>query len=101
MANEERTSSPGRSFQPPGAELDDRNAAGLAQAGDLGASTPAGVDIHDVGQSDKPQEEWGETAGPEAVFSSNHSRRGVATEAERGQGAKTRRLNKDIVSRRR
>ncbi|HEV2533627.1 hypothetical protein [Phenylobacterium sp.] len=28
------------------------------------------------------------------------SRRGLKTEAERGQGAKTRQLNKDIVSRR-
>jgi hypothetical protein len=34
------------------------------------------------------------------MHSANHTRRGVKTEAERGQGAKTRQMNKDIVSRR-
>lgn len=77
-----------------------RNAAGLdALPGDLGAGTPANVDIHDLGQDDKPEQAWGEPA-PDAVFSSNHTRRGVRTEAERGQGAKTRQANKDAVSRR-
>jgi hypothetical protein len=89
-----------RSFAEPAAGLDDRDAAGLDEAGDLGASTPAGVDIHDVGQDDKPEQDWGEEADEGLVRSANHSRRGVKSEAERGQGAKTRRLNKDIVSRR-
>ena len=68
--------------------------------GDLGAGTPANVDIHKLGQDDKPEQAWGESAGPDATFSSNHTRRGEKTEAERGQGAKTRTANKDLVSRR-
>jgi hypothetical protein len=84
----------------PGEGLDDRNAAGLQSAGDLGAGTPANVDIHDVGQSDNPEEEWGEPADEGTIHSSNHTRRGEKTEAERGQGAKTRQMNKDIISRR-
>jgi hypothetical protein len=91
---------PGGRRREPGAGLDDRNAAGLEAAGDLGASTPANVDIHDLGQEDVPEQEWGEPMGEEATFSSNHSRRPIRTEAERGQGAKTRRMNKDIFSRR-
>jgi hypothetical protein len=68
--------------------------------GDLGEGTPANVDVHNLGQSDNPEEDWGEPADPEATFSSNHTRRPEKTEAERGQGAKTRAANKDIVSRR-
>src|SRR5262249_53858602 len=87
--------------QPPGAGLDDRNAAGLDEGGgDLGAATPPGVDVHHLGQEDNPQQDWGEEMGQDATFSSNHARRAVRTEAERGQGVKTRRRNKDIVSRR-
>jgi hypothetical protein len=86
--------------QPPGARLDDRNAAGLSDGGDLGAGTPPAVDVHDLGQKDNPQQEWGEEMDEGATFSSNNTRKGVRTEAERGQGAKTRRMNKDIVSRR-
>jgi hypothetical protein len=77
-----------------------RDEAGLSEAGDLGAGTPANVDIHDVGQSDNPEEAWGEPADEGAMHSANHTRRGIKTEAERGQGAKTRQLNKDIISRR-
>lgn len=86
----------------PGAGLDDRNAAGLGEAGDLGAGTPAGVDIHDLGQKDRPEEEWGEedVTDEGIMHSSNHTRRPIKTEAERGQGAKTRRMTKDIISRR-
>jgi hypothetical protein len=76
------------------------NARGDPGVGDLGAGTPAGVDVHDLGQTDNPQQEWGPEADEEALFSSNHTRRPVRTEAERGQGAKTRQRNKDIVSRR-
>jgi hypothetical protein len=84
----------------PGVRLDDRNAAGLGEAGDLGAGTPANVDVHNLGQKDRPQEEWGEPAGEAATFSSNHSRKGLHADGDSGQGAKTRKLNKDIISRR-
>lgn len=78
-----------------------RDEAGMgAVEGDLGAGTPANVDVHKLGQEDRPEEDWGEPADPQAVFSSNHTRRPVRTEAERGQGRKTRAANKDIVSRR-
>ncbi|WP_297691805.1 hypothetical protein [Phenylobacterium sp.] len=83
-----------------GSAIDDRDAAGIDDAGDLGASTPAGVDIHDVGQDDDPEQDWGEGGDESMTRSANHSRRGVKTEAERGQGRRTRQLNKDIVSRR-
>ena len=53
-----------------------------------------------AGQKDNPQEDWGEAIEVGAVHSSNHTRRPVRTEAERGQGAKTRRMTKDIISRR-
>jgi hypothetical protein len=76
------------------------SARGGPGVGDLGEGTPAGVDVHDLGQQDKPQQEWGPEADEEALFSSNHTRRPVRTEAERGQGAKTRKRNKDIISRR-
>ena len=66
-----------------------RNEAGMGDVeGDLGAGTPANVDIHKLGQSDNPQEEWGDPAGEGAVHSSNHTRRGEKTEAEHGQGAR-------------
>jgi hypothetical protein len=81
-------------------EMPDRDAAGIDDAGDLGAGTPPNVDIHKLGQEDDPQEDWGDPAAEGTMHSANHTRRGVKSEAERGQGAKTRRLNKDIVSRR-
>ena len=63
---------------------------------------PASPNVREpqLGQGDNPQEDWGEEVAPDAVFSSNHTRRPERTEAERGQGAKTRKMNKDIVSRR-
>lgn len=77
-----------------------RDAAGMGDvAGDLGAGTPANVDVHDLGQADKPEQDWGEAAEG-ATYSANHTRRADHTEAERGQGAKTRAANKDQVSRR-
>ena len=102
MADHDRSFAPkAKHAQPPGAELDDRNAAGRDEGGgDLGAATPPNVDVHDLGQADKPQQDWGEEAYEEATFSANHTRRPERTEAVRGQGAKTRRRNKDIVSRR-
>lgn len=49
------------------------------------------------GQDDNPEADWGEAAEG-AVFSSNHTKRAERTEADRGQGPKTRQLNKDINS---
>jgi hypothetical protein len=67
--------------------------------GDLGTGTPANVDIHKLGQGDKPQSDWGEAAEG-SMFSSNHSLRAERAEVERGQGSKTRLANKAQVSRR-
>ena len=66
----------------------------------LGEGTPANVDIHKLGQSDRPEEEWGEAPGAEAQYGSNHTRRGLGAETDRLQGAKTRRASKDQISRR-
>jgi hypothetical protein len=52
------------------------------------------------GQTDNPEEDWGEPAGEDALHGANHTRRPAKTEAERGQGAKTRQHTKDIISRR-
>lgn len=90
---------PSASARPSSGALD-RNMSGHETVGDLGVGTPANVDIHKLGQSDNPQQEWGEPAGREAVFSSDSTRKGLRTEAERGQGLKTRQHNKDAVSRR-
>lgn len=76
----------------------ERNAADRHDTrGALGAGTPANVDIHDTGEDDNPQADWGE-AREGAVHSSNHTKWGEKTEAERGQGAKTRARNKEINS---
>ena len=79
----------------------DRDAADVQTGtGDLGEGVPANVDIHKLGQEDNPEEDWGEPADEGAMFSSNHTRRPIKTEAERSQGAKTRAFNKDMMSRR-
>jgi hypothetical protein len=81
-------------------EAPDRNAAGMEGGEPLGEGTPANVDIHDAGQPDAPQDDWGEPADEGATYSANHTRRPVKTEADRGQGRKTRAAQKDQVSRR-
>lgn len=78
----------------------DADGAEAAPAGDLGEGTPANVDIHKLGQEDNPEQDWGEPAGEGVMHSQTNTRRGEKTEAERGQGAKTRAYNKDIISRR-
>ena len=83
-----------------GGEIDDRDAAGLGEGTELGAGTPPNVDIHKLGQDDKPEQDWGEPADEGTMHSSTHTRRGEKTEAERGQGPKTRQATKDIISRR-
>jgi hypothetical protein len=79
---------------------DDRSFARIAAARPERTDASTGLDPHAIGQSDDPQEDWGEPMGGEAVHSSNHARRPIRTEADRGQGAKTRQMNKDIISRR-
>lgn len=79
--------------------FDGETTAASPVEGYLGAGTPANVDIHKLGQSDRPEEEWGEPGAPEATYSSNHNRRGERIDTL-GQGGKTRRANKDIISRR-
>ncbi|RAK59686.1 hypothetical protein DJ021_07665 [Phenylobacterium hankyongense] len=79
---------------------DDGDAAEPEDDPMLGAGAPANVNPHDLGQRDNPQEDWGEPAGEGVTHSQTHTRRPLRTEAERGQGAKTRKLNKDIISRR-
>ena len=66
----------------------------------LGEGVPPNVAVHDTGDADNPQNDWGEAVDEGAVRGVNHTRRPERTEALRGQGAKTRKLNKDIVSRR-
>jgi hypothetical protein len=66
----------------------------------LGEGVPPNVDVHDTGDADNPQNDWGEAVDEGAMHGINHTRRPERTEALRGQGAKTRQLNKDIVSRR-
>jgi hypothetical protein len=53
-----------------------------------------------MGEGDNPQEDWGDPADEGATYSANHLRRPVKTEAERGQGKKTRTARKDQISRR-
>ncbi|MDB5447459.1 MAG: hypothetical protein JWQ97_2776 [Phenylobacterium sp.] len=66
----------------------------------LGEGVPQNVDAHAVGDRDTPEDDWGEPAGEGALHGANHTRRPIKTEAERGQGAKTRQHTKDIISRR-
>jgi len=78
-----------------------RNAAGLDDVeGDLGAGTPANVDIHKLGQQDRPEQAWGEPAGEGATYSANHARRGTPAEFAQAHGRKTRQASKDQISRR-
>ncbi|MDX9996548.1 MAG: hypothetical protein WCY15_13585 [Phenylobacterium sp.] len=64
----------------------------------FGDGTPASLDPSNIGERDDPELDWGE-AEPGAVFGSNHTRRGVKTEAERGQGRRTRARTKEIINR--
>jgi hypothetical protein len=59
--------------------------------------TPANVDPHNLGEADNPELDWGESE-PGAVHGATNTRRPIKTEAERGQGPKTRSRNKQIVS---
>jgi hypothetical protein len=81
------------------AARDDGQAADLDAAA-LGVGVPSNVDVHDLGEKDNPLADFGDETDPGLIHSANHTRRPIKTEAERGQGAKTRRANKDIVSRR-
>jgi hypothetical protein len=63
-------------------------------------SLAKGPEIGDVAQGDNPEEDWGEPADEGATYSANHTRRPAKTEADRGQGKKTRAARKDQFSRR-
>jgi hypothetical protein len=85
----------------PGRGRGDGNTASLEGSGaEFGEGTPANVDVHKLGEDDNPEADWGEPADEGAMHSANHTRRGVKTEAERGQGPKTRQATKDQISRR-
>jgi hypothetical protein len=83
----------------------DEEPRAFADAGDtqepwLGEGVPANIDVGDTGDDDNPQNDWGEPAGEGAMHGVNHTRRPERTEAMRGQGPKTRKATKDIISRR-
>jgi len=63
-------------------------------------SKPARIPAAADGVSDNPQEDWGEPADEGTTYSANHATRGEKTDAERGQGPKTRKASKDTISRR-
>lgn len=78
-----------------GTRLEPRNAAGMGDTGgDLGAGTPANVDVHDLDQDDNPQAEWGKDTGGAAVHSAS---RGDRTPGK-SQGPKTQARAKEINS---
>ena len=77
-----------------------RDTADLEEEAELGTGTPAGVDVHDIGDEDNPQQDWGDETDEGLTHSANHTRRPIKTEADRGQGRKTRAATKDIISRR-
>lgn len=58
---------------------------------------PANVDPDSLEDGHGPEMDWGDPE-PDAVHGATHTRRPVKTEAERGQGPKTRSRNKQIVS---
>jgi hypothetical protein len=64
----------------------------------MGKGSPAGLGA--LAQGDNPQEDWGDPADEGATYSANHTRRPAKTEADRGQGKKTRAARKDQISRR-
>lgn len=80
------------------ADREDRSLESRTAA--LGVAAPANVDLTRLGQRDNPQEDWGEPMEAEAQHGGNHTTRPDRTEAQRGQGVKTRAAFKDIVSRR-
>jgi hypothetical protein len=86
MSDEDRTFKPGKAQNGASAAADDR--------------LPNTVAPHDLGEPDNPQADWGEATDGAALHGANHMRRPLKTEADRNQGARTRKMNKDIVSRR-
>lgn len=75
----------------------ERNAAGRGDVrGDLGAGTPANVDIHDTEEPDNPEADWGAPATG-AAYSATNTNRGEGPASEL-QGAKTRARTKQINS---
>jgi hypothetical protein len=99
--NLQRAPNRGQAATEPEPQTDDdgRQAAQDAESDTprFGVGTQAHLDPRDIGERDDPELDWGEPE-PGAVFSSNHTRRPEKTEAERGQGPKTRARNKEINS---
>ena len=78
-----------------GTRLEPRNGAGMGDTGgDLGAGTPANVDVHDIDQDDNPQAEWGQDTGGAAVHSTSRGDRAQG----KSQGPKTQARAKEINS---
>jgi len=96
----ERTEPFDRELEAPSRAAEDRSAGRPGGSEPLGEGTPANVDVHDTGEADDPQNDWGDPVDEGALHGANHTRRPEKTEAERGQGPRTRQANKDIVSRR-
>jgi hypothetical protein len=71
---------------------------GARRAAPMGRGSTGGLDA--LSQGDNPQEDWGDPADEGATYSANHTRRPAKTEADRGQGKKTRAARKDQISRR-
>lgn len=64
---------------------------------DRDAARPEGVDQYDFDGADNPQEDGGDPSYG-AQQGVNHTRWADKIEAQRGQGAKTRARNKEIVN---
>lgn len=78
-----------------GTRLEPRNGTGMGDTGgDLGAGTPANVDIHDIDQDDNPQAEWGQDTGGAAVHSTSRGDRAQG----KSQGPKTQARTREINS---
>ncbi|MDO8902073.1 MAG: hypothetical protein Q7V15_12035 [Phenylobacterium sp.] len=76
-----------------GTRLEPRNGTGMGDTGgDLGAGTPANVDIHDIDQDDNPQAEWGQDTDGAAVHSASRGDRAPG----KSQGPKTQARAKEI-----
>jgi hypothetical protein len=79
----------------------DRDAVdvGRAQAAPRSQLPRAALDDSDAARLEgDPAQDFGEAMGEDATFASDHARRPVRNDV--GQGLKTRRRHKDIVSRR-
>jgi len=96
MADEDRTFDPSTPQVNRGRE----QGLGMGQRELDAQDDPAGAAPAPQGVSRSDEEDWGEPAGEGAAYSANHATRGEKTDAERGPGRKTRKAQKDQISRR-